>query len=345
MKNETKTPRSTKHASFQKRDGGQSSISSSSAWDKAVKQWQEELPKKPSIFKPSGKLTFRAFVLMMIGAVVGVPAGACIGAIGGSISLVSGPVVIVVRNTLTTWAEAIGGPAGELIGGIFFGTVAALVFFGIIVIVLYLCGTIPAFIVFAAGKRANNQNPKVASVIATISALPSVAGGFYLMSYLFGGPATFEVPPVWVLVILGLVPAGVALIKANKYVVEAKFCQHCQEYMGMVPNLITLSYEASKYVVTALSSEASPEFEDPRLSETGTTGKPVLFKCTDCGSGILDFKVSFSTKWSDSGNQQERSASWLAGSWQLPPEQTKRIEQVWSQRDARTDSEGHKDEK
>jgi hypothetical protein len=289
-----------------------------------LSHWQNAMPVARSAYKPSGKLPFGAVVRMMVGTVYGSIAGGLAGAILAALTLKA-----------LYWIAGFGF-SSRWYGLTLMGSVA---FAGIGVAWAAACG-IPAVIVAARGKAGKNRSPGAAAAFGAASAFLALVG-LRLILYWLGTRYGFEGGNAIIETVAGtgtaaiiafglLLPLGTAVggAGAADEATSAKFCEQCEEFMAP-ETLQQISLEGARRLSELLKRGDVGSAAGVIQATPGPPGKggcPALFECRKCGNGFLELRVHFEEKCKgERGASQTLSASWLAGSAKLDPQETENL--------------------
>jgi hypothetical protein len=176
----------------------------------------KRLPRASSAYRPSGRTTMLAFVVLPLGAVVGAAAGLIV-------------ALLFVRTVVFGLSLTSLGTPSQEVGGIW-----GLVLFLTWIVAFTMMGIITGFIVYMFGKVGTNRNRLLTAVTSFASALLTV----WMLSLI--GPIGLIVIPLsagdsgglLVLPILNLIISTFIAFKvADNLLCDSKFCEPCKKYL------------------------------------------------------------------------------------------------------------------
>jgi len=291
----------------------------------AKQRLQKFLPAVQSAYQPSGHMPMAALACMLLGAAVGVPAGAAAGAI------------VAVVGALVTWLlYSIHILIGNVVHLLFWGVALIALMAGLAAFLATFAavGVTVAATVHAAGRLGKNRSPRAEGALAAVSALAAAAAFRILMlwvSDLFPDVAAKMLQNVFgtgavgaICALLGATTVVMAVaVVAHRRSVSVKFCEGCQVYMRS-EELLPISFEHAAAVRKHLEA-AQVEMATAALNEASLDeAQPILFHCPQCRSGYLEIIARFSAEYGrgDKLNSTATMAErWCALSMRLSPEQ------------------------
>ncbi|HUU43774.1 MAG TPA: hypothetical protein VMX57_08340 [Planctomycetota bacterium] len=287
------------------------------------------LPEVVSAYSPSGRLPGSAFALLVVGGVLGIPAGAIAGTVILGLTLLAVLLLVLVIGALSEGC----------------GVIWCLPVFVLIIVglggyaVTYIgVGAAAAACVAGMGRLGKNRNVPITIVLALVSAFLAIIVFRFPLGMLAslasdsegdlaeGADAFLEMGPLaWIFLVVGLVIALVAAAMIAKLMVEgAKFCEDCEEYMEHW-DLKNVTLGGAVVLVDALRSSDLAAAVDVLATSAGQDAAPKLFACPRCGRGYVELTFNFSGKYStgEGANRQENTLeqSWLTNSQPLTPQQ------------------------
>jgi hypothetical protein len=303
-------------------------------------QWLASLPKVPSAYKPSGKMSEGAMGWMVAAAVLGVPLALAVGlAVCGAGAAIS----LGLASLLESAGE--GGGRGVFMLGI--GTLAAVLgtFFGM----YSLIGLTASHMVVVGGKRAKNRSKSSASAVSIVAALAAVAGFWILAMRISPTIVDSEKATTALTTVFGTGEIGLACLAigaicaavvagshASVAVEKAKFCETCELFMTP-PKSTPVAFEDAVEACRALQAGSIE-------GAAAMAGKPVeasegsvnLSRCPKCGCGFVEISVSFIANWpkkAGSKEMQSLTESWQVASKALGPAEMRLLEESTKQKE------------
>ena len=291
--------------------------------ERAVKQFQAELPEVDSAYVPSGILPAEAMFWMILGTILGVP----VGMLGAIVVLAVGGVICGLLVGLTVLLAA----CVIWIGAIF---LLAIVAFVTVVGQYVAAGICSGYVVARMSQLGKNRNVGMTSVMAAISAVAAV----YLITLPLLMPDPWlphlaqlginrnDIPgpwAYWTLATIGAAIAGfVGILTAAGCIGTRKFCEACELWMT-VRELRKLPLGALRLVPHVVKERHFTRLAQIYREFKGRDSQSFLFYCPSCGIGYFDaeFEAEFKYDEDDEDYQQ-----WLVASCSLEPDDVRILE-------------------
>lgn len=280
-------------------------------------RWKTVLPPVDSAYKPSGRLPFSGLVLTLLGALLGVPAGAL--ATGlllwltmYAVMLVTYVLVILVACGVLAWGLAL---------------VAGLIGLAALILAFVVGGACSAACTTSLGQLGHNRNPFTAVSLSLASCAGAILLFWMNWPTLTGyvnrkldleagaGPTVYGT----ILLLGALVALVTAALVSWGVIMETKYCEQCGKYMD-TQLLQATSVEGLRACVRELAERQLTTAADLIEKSPGEHGIPKLFGCAECGRGHLELEVSLKWTWQEEGKPKEKTESWRVASLELTAE-------------------------
>jgi serine/threonine protein kinase len=300
--------------------------------NQAKDEWKTQLPQQPSAYVPSGELPVPALMMIIGGAVLGVPAGTfaalVVLLIGGVISALLAALFGVLPFCFLWCLPLVALVICAIVTGGFQCAVA---------------GVASAAVITEMGKVGKNRNTLLPILLSLVSGGLAVLLSMVVLRavmsqtcldwgvhnravfwslILVRNPAVFW-SLTFVGIAIGMVCAG---INAYMFVCEAKFCERCELYMESV-KLYSIARGGLRVLVEALKQGNVPVMVGVYHSARGDDGTSALFACPKCGCGFLDLSAAFKVTYKgEGGTDRKVEETWMVGSGELTADAVKRLQ-------------------
>lgn len=309
----------------------------------AVQAFVDAMPPVSSAYRSSGKEG--SALQMCFGYMLGLAAASVV----MIATLAAG--ALVVRAGMTVLNEATGGGIVRIGGYLLAAVIGLLVLAGACLLGGWICARINAW----AARVAKNRGPISIGLFSAYGGITSATVCRWTMPAfvhisLVEGAAREMMGTVlgtgfvgWIFTGLFVLGTGLVAFGCGVWTTkDAKFCELCNEFMG-VDVLPGMSLELAEQLVGQMNAGELDAACKTVETCTGSVVHPSLSRCSHCGQAYLEVYVKIAATFPGERENNKGGyvqAEWLAGSWELEREQSERIGAIAGARSNARDGDG-----